>query len=363
MYFIQTIILTVFLEVTKGEVCGCKSIRPCYKRMLDKLLLDDEDACVENVSVGVNTVTIFLKAIKSYCSNTVKVYENLTTTENRNLYEVVINGTKPNVKEDETLPVIVLDAGQDAGTETVAFALYVIEQLLACAENRDMIRNVRWVILPSSNPDGTEYSRNEMETWRKNCNNINTKSYGVDVTRNFDESWNNCPANKNIFSQKYPGRVPNSENETIFIMEVLNKYKSDIKTYVSLRRDGHGIFYPYASKNITFSSIEKVKKRAGDVAAKVNQRAGGLQWFVNDSIFNMNREAHCGHSVDYAINKLNIPFSFEMRIFSKTDDEILSNFQSLPKGHEVTLRAGYFSGIREIYNSIMNERKQKKQAK
>ncbi|XP_050352849.1 zinc carboxypeptidase A 1-like isoform X2 [Nymphalis io] len=338
-------------------------MRPCYKRMLSKLLLDDEDPCVENVSVGVNTVTIFLKAIKTYCSNTVKVYDNFTTVENRNLYEVVINRTKPNFQDDESLPIIVLEAGQDASTETVAFALYVIEQLVACAENREMIRNVRWVILPSTNPDGTEYSRNEMESWRKNCNNLNKKSYGVDVTRNFDESWNVCPANTNIFSPKYPGPAPNSENETLFILNVLDKYKSDIKTYISLRRDGHGIFYPYANKNITFNSIEKVKKRAGDVAAKVNQRAGGLQWFVNDSIFNINREAHCGHSVDYAINRVGIPFSFEMRIFSKTDNDIMSEFQTLPKGHELSLRAGYFSGIRDIYNSIITEMKQKKHPK
>lgn len=193
-------------------------------------------------------------------------------------------------------------------------------------------------------------------------NYLQNKTYGVDITRNFDDSWNVCPITENIFSQTYQGQV-NSENETKFIINVLKRYKNDINTYISLRRDGHGIFYPYAARNITFNSIEKVKKRAGDIAAKVNHRAGGFQWFVNESIYNANEVAHCGHSIDYAVNKMGIPYSYEMRIFSENTNKFIINFQSLPKGHEVSLRAGYFSGIREIYNSIVNEIKQKKKLK
>lgn len=182
------------------------------------------------------------------------------------------------------------------------------------------------------------------------------QSNGVDISKNFDVAWDFCPTNDNIFSLNYPGPKPASEIETRFIAEVLKKYKDRIKTYISLRRDGHSILYPYASKDA--KSLEEVKKRASDIAGKVNQRAGGLQWFVNESIFDMNGNAQCGHSVDYAIN-LNIPYSYEMRVFSEQNKDILSMFQSLPKGHEASLRASYFSGIRELYNSIINESKQK----
>lgn len=54
--------------------------------------------------------------------------------------------------------MVVIDAGQDGGAGPVAFALYIIEQLVACGENKEMIRNVKWVILPSTNPDGLEFS-------------------------------------------------------------------------------------------------------------------------------------------------------------------------------------------------------------
>ncbi|KOB63068.1 Carboxypeptidase, partial [Operophtera brumata] len=56
-------------------------------------------------------------------------------------------------------PTIIIEAGQEAGTPPVRLALYVIEQLLACSENIEMIEKARWVILPSTNPDGQEFSR------------------------------------------------------------------------------------------------------------------------------------------------------------------------------------------------------------
>lgn len=181
----------------------------------------------------------------------------------------------------------------------------------------------------------------------------------MDISRNFDVSWDLCPGNDNVFSFNYPGPKPASEVETVFVTEVLKKYKNNIKTYISLRRDGHAILYPYASKVAKFPSLEEVKKRASSIAGKVNQRASGIEWFTNDSIYNVNGKAYCGHSVDYAISNLNVPYAYEMRVFPEQSKDILSMFQTLPKGHEASLRASYFSGIRELYNSIINEGKQK----
>lgn len=129
---------------------------------------------------------------------------------------------------------------------------------------------------------------------------------------------------------------------------------------MSLRRDGHGIFYPLASQNLTIASLDQVRKRAGDVSAKVNQRAGGIQWFLNQSIFAMNGKAHCGHSVDYAYNRIDVKYAFEMRVFPEIDNRIMSKFQTLPKGHIVSLRSGYFSGIKRIYNLVVNDYVQSK---
>ncbi|CAH2239109.1 jg10402 [Pararge aegeria aegeria] len=329
--------------------------------MLNSLLQPDEDPCIENVSIGASTVTIFLRALSEYCGRFIKVHSTRTTHEGRNLYEVVINSTLP---LDKKTPVILLEAGQDGGSGSVALALYVIEQLVACSENKLMIQKVRWVILPSTNPDGHEYVRTNREPWKKNYspNGKDIVAHGVDLTKNFEDSWGLCPPIivNNAFSQDYPGPKAGSENETAFISDVLARYKTNIDTYVSLRRDGHGILYPLASRNTSIASIDQVKKRAGDIAAKVNQRAGGIQWFPNQSIYAMNGKPHCGHSVDFAFNKHGIKYAFEMRVFPETDRRIMSKFQTLPKGHDVSLRTGYFSGIREVYNSVVNDIQNKK---
>ncbi|OWR53015.1 hypothetical protein KGM_207528 [Danaus plexippus plexippus] len=268
------VVLTVLICEERADYCGCKTVRPCYKRMLDELLGEDEDACIENVAIGASTVTIFLKAISTYCDKFIKLYDIATTYEGKILYEVamsryvneeiekVTNGSK--IK-----PVILLDAGQDAGSETVGFALYIIEQLAACVENKDMIRNFLWIILPSTNPDGQEYSRGSFERWQKNYRSImDYEATGVDITRNFDDFFTECFRVENKFSQNYQGPHPNSENETKFITNVMKKYKSGIKTYISFRRNGHAILYPFASRNVSLDNMQKTKMKSDEIAKK-----------------------------------------------------------------------------------------------
>ncbi|KAM3963336.1 carboxypeptidase B1 [Aphomia sociella] len=322
--------------------------------MLKELKDRDEESCIEDVSIGASTVAIFLKALNEYCGEFIHVISEIYTFEGRNLYEVVINSTLTVEEKEEPKPIILLEAGQLGGTEPVTLALYVIEQLVACKENDEMIQKVRWVILPSTNPDGQEYNR--FTKWTKNVMpSDGTPSIGVDISRNFESQWGSCPRIDSGFSPIYPGAAPVSENETLFIKDVLNKYKKDIKVYLSIRRDGHAIMYPYSyTKNYPTNS-EKLIKVAGDITAKVNQRAGGVSMFLNHSIYEFEGKPRCGHSVDYA-HDIGIPLTYEMRVFLGSDNLIMSKFQTLPRGYETSLRNGYFSGIRELYNIIIKEK-------
>ncbi|CAH4030518.1 unnamed protein product [Pieris brassicae] len=323
--------------------------------MLNSLLDDNEDPCVENVAIGGSTIIVFLQALKQFCGHAIEVHEENATFEGRTLYEVVLNTS--NEVERQSKPVIVIEAGQDAGSGPVMLALFIIEQIVACEEYSEMMEKVTWVILPCTNPDGQEYIRCEMEPWQKNRTPLNNKlSFGVDISRNFDDSWSICPASDNIFSSNYRGPSTASENETQFISNILAKYKQDLKAYVSIRRDGHSILYPFASKVVTRTDLEKSQSTAGEIAGKINQRAGNIQWFLNSSIFDMNGEARCGHSVDFAYNKLGIIYSYEMRVFPESTTRIMSKFQTFPKGYESSLRNGYFIGIRELYNIVASEK-------
>lgn len=179
-------------------------------------------------------------------------------------------------------------------------------------------------------------------------------SFGVDISRNFDHQWNSCDRVDSGFSPIYAGEKAGSENETMFIKGVITRHKNFLKAYVSIRRDGNGIHYPYgySGKEPQNSQLTKV---AGDIAAKVNLRLGGIQNFVNGSIFNANGFPHCGHSVDYVYDT-GVELAYEMRVFQESDNHIISQFQKLPKGYEGSLRAGYLTGLRELYRAVIDKK-------
>lgn len=193
--------------------------------------------------------------------------------------------------------------------------------------------------------------------WKKNLRPSEDQlSYGVDLTRNFDTEWGTCDKIESGFSPIYPGPKAASENETIFIKSVIEKYKNDAKVYLSIKRDGHSILYPYGYMKENNHNTTLLHHVAGVIATRINQRTGGMHLFENTSLYNGEGKQHCGHSVDFAYDS-GIPLSYEMRVFLGSDSKIMSKFQQMPKGYETSLRNGYFSGIREIFNVLTNEKK------
>ncbi|KAJ0174171.1 hypothetical protein K1T71_010317 [Dendrolimus kikuchii] len=335
---------------------SCKSLRPCYSQMLESLRHADEETCIEDAVIGSSSVVIFLKALNQFCGDIIKVQYEYKTFESRHLYEVTIEHNTPEIQRNQK-PVIIIDAGMEGGADSTNFGLYIIEQLTACKEYEEMIEKVRWVILPCVNPDGLEHDAFFVGIWRKNSRPSEERlGIGVDISRNFDSQWGSCPRVDSPFAPNFPGLAPSSENETVFVKNTLNKYKKDAKIYLSIKRNGHAILFPYAYTKNQPSNHVQLEKITAEVASKVNQKAGGVHLFVNNSIYDFEGKPHCGHNVDFA-HEMGIPLSFEMRVFLGYDNFIMSKFQALPRGYENSLRSGYFSGIREFYNVITNEKK------
>lgn len=181
-------------------------------------------------------------------------------------------------------------------------------------------------------------------------------SYGVDLSRNFDHHWGDCKKTENSFSPYYQGLSSFSENETRFVRDVINHYKNQAKAYISVRKNGHSLLYPYAYTKVKIDDEAQYKKVAEEIVEKVNQRAGVIQLFNTESIFSMNGKAHCGHSVDYAFD-MGIPNTFEMRVFLGSETEVMSRFQSLPRGYHNSLLLGYISGFKKLFEIITTEKK------
>lgn len=200
--------------------------------------------------------------------------------------------------------------------------------------------------------------------WRKNTKSSEDGfSFGVDLSRNFETQWGACEKVTNGYSAIYPGPAAVSESETIFIKNALLRHKKDIKAYLSIRRNGHAIMYPYAySETGGPPKTARIVQVAGNIAKKINQRGSGVQVFLNDSIYKVNGAPRCGHSVDYAFD-LGVPLTFEMRVYHGADLDIISKFQPLPTGYLHSLRHSYFSGIKELYNAVIEEMKAIKENK
>ncbi|XP_047996979.1 zinc carboxypeptidase A 1-like isoform X2 [Leguminivora glycinivorella] len=340
----------------RGPYQRCKMIRQCYVDMLLDLHERDEAMCIEDVEVGTSTYLVYFKALQKYCSSVFNFTVDYTTSESRNLYEILVHMPKADhEKKGESIPIILLEAGQSGGLDAVRLSLSIIERLVACEENDHMIQNVRWIFLPCTNPDGLEYVRFGRPDWVKNTRKSKGgESYGVDILRNFDIHWNECEKVKSVLDPFYPGPSANSEIETKFIRNVLLKYKDDIKSYLSIRRVGqHGILYPHSFSDQSDDIDPRQIKVAEMISLKVNQRGGALQAFVNDSIYRINGKPVCGSSVDYA-HAQGIQLPFELRVGFEKDMQILKSFQSVGKGHGAALRAAYFSGLRELHAIITN---------
>lgn len=197
--------------------------------------------------------------------------------------------------------------------------------------------------------------QNRLE-WKKNMRpSADSSAIGVDLTRNFDFKWDSCRKMRSVYSVHYPGAHAFSENETIFIKEALLRHKDNTRAYVSIRMNGHSLLYPFAYAEEELDNELKIKKMAYEVTNRVNQRAGVITMFTNDSIIGMDGRPLCGSSVDYAYY-LGIPYPFEMRVFLGRTSKIMADVQAFPRGYHSQLLMGYISGIKRLYELVVAEK-------
>ncbi|KAJ3028668.1 UNVERIFIED_CONTAM: hypothetical protein HDU68_001151 [Siphonaria sp. JEL0065] len=148
--------------------------------------------------------------------------------------------------------------------------LYLANQLLVLSQKKDAqvlkyLQEFQFVITPVNNPDGYEYTFNGDRYWRKNRRdngNNDTKSFGVDLNRNWDDKWGIFGANTNIYSETYQGPHAFSEPETNgtanFISMFPNRYAGiEFHSYGELILRNWG----YTDKD---SPNEAILKRLGD---------------------------------------------------------------------------------------------------
>ncbi|XP_055840785.1 carboxypeptidase B-like [Episyrphus balteatus] len=222
-----------------------------------------------------------------------------------------------------------------------AAVLYVINQLAEnFTENKELLQNYDWIILPVVNADGYEYTResSSKRLWRKTRTPY-TNCYGADANRNFDFHWMGKGASSNTCSETYAGPSAFSEPEARVLRDVLISIKDQCKMYMTIHSYGKYLLYPWSWTSDLPETVDDLHEVAmAGYNAILNET--GTVYTVGSST-NALYEAS-GSSDDYAFGVTNIPISIIMELPGSGSvgfDPPESNIDRLVKETWVGIRA------------------------
>ncbi|XP_037933092.1 carboxypeptidase B [Teleopsis dalmanni] len=231
-----------------------------------------------------------------------------------------LNQPKPITTEDsgnmKNRDIIFIEGGTHAREWiTISVALNCIYQLTERnTTQRDVLRKLRFFIIPVVNPDGYEYSRTKNVRWRKNRRpQENHRVIGIDCNRNYDVDWENGNAHKSRCTFK--GDKPFSEPETRAVRNIMTKLANEIVLVLSLHSYAQSIMYPwgYTKKLPPNNSKLMEVAQAGHIAIR---RHNGRRYKIGNI-------SHCikhtipGSIIDYAFGLLKIPLAIVVELPSK----------------------------------------------
>lgn len=144
-----------------------------------------------------------------------------------------------------------------------ATATYVLNQLLRSTDPAvvEMALNIDWYIIPVTNIDGYEYTRNENRNWRKTRSPTSLICVGVDPNRNFAHNWlvadedGDLGASKAPCSDTYAGPYAFSESETAAVNDYFASIQDRFDVYLSFHSYGHVLLCPYGTTFVRIVSF------------------------------------------------------------------------------------------------------------
>ncbi|XP_036220394.2 carboxypeptidase B1 [Bactrocera oleae] len=209
----------------------------------------------------------------------------------------------------------------EAGTHarewiSVAVALNCIYQLTEKhLRNYELLRKLRFIIVPVTNPDGYEYTFVKNRRWRKNRRPIrHSRHIGTDCNRNYDFHWEDgsSKSGRNTFK----GLKPFSEPETRAMRNMLCKHKENLLFFLSLHSYAESIMYPWGySKDLpdTWQKLEKLALAGRNAIKAYNGRS-----YRVGSIAKLTKRRISGSIVDYVFGVINVPLALVMELPSQS---------------------------------------------
>ncbi|XP_046995628.1 zinc carboxypeptidase-like isoform X1 [Schistocerca americana] len=177
---------------------------------------------------------------------------------------------------------------------------------------RDVISQFVFMIYPTSNLDGYNYTWNTDRLWRKNRTPYQN-CIGVDLNRNWDFHFAEDGTSEDFCADNYPGPVAFSEYETATFSKTLTGYDSGVLVfYGSFHAYGQMILFPYGVPDevaTNHDELLEMAERARDALAArygTNYTVGTVQDLLYPA---------SGTSIDWmqGVNGNQYNFAWELR--------------------------------------------------
>ncbi|XP_030572743.1 carboxypeptidase B [Drosophila novamexicana] len=217
---------------------------------------------------------------------------------------------------DKNRNIIFIEAGTHAREWiTVSTSLNCIYQLTErYTRNIELLRNLRFIIVPLVNPDGYEYSRTKNRNWRKNRRpHKASKIVGTDCNRNYDIFWECGPTKTH--RNTYKGERPFSEPETRAMRNILDSLAPNLLFFLSLHSYGQSIMYPWGycrEAPYYWRELHTLATTGRTAIKSYNGRE-----YRTGSISCLTKRTIAGSVVDYVYGVLKSPMALVMELPSR----------------------------------------------
>ncbi|XP_017122175.1 carboxypeptidase B [Drosophila elegans] len=208
----------------------------------------------------------------------------------------------------------------EAGTHarewiSISTALNCIYQLTErYTRNIEVLRKLRFIIVPLVNPDGYEYSRTKNVNWRKNRRpHKSSRFVGTDCNRNYDIFWGSGPSKIN--RNTYKGERAFSEPETRAIRNILDRMSPNLLFFLSLHSYGQSIMYPWGycrESPLYWRELSSLANSGKSAIKSYNGRE-----YRTGSISCLTKRTIAGSVVDYVYGVLKVPMALVMELPSR----------------------------------------------